>query len=393
MADILKLSDYSIDTSDFILVDSLNNRYDCRKPMEISILHLDTVVKVYTLWLYLYLRFKISPDISWDDIIFVRIDDTLRKFPYKCVFLKPYIVNTCYRIVPSFTQYAISDTGICINRYTQNVLTPRLNAYGYQVLGIRDPITNEYRDVGVHWLVANAWVNLNQNNEAVTVNHKDTNKLNNNASNLEWVTYKNNVVHAKEHGIIGKEVCVKLSNIRSNEVVYFDNMTAAASYLDVDVSAIKSAKFNNTSIINDLWYVEFVPNVHTTYTAPSHYTNRKIPIEVCKDGEFIGEVKSLRELNSLTGICRASLSRLLNSEGRYSLHGYAIRRKSCKPWPSITNISQYKAVAVTDQSGNVSYYPSIKDASIALNIDKSTVKRMLIHPKSNDSVKIKLIST
>lgn len=390
---IPEINEFYVSNSAFVLLDKLGNYYDCRQNIEIDILYQSDVKKVWALWLYLYLRFKIDATISWDDITFIKINDTTRKFPYKCIFKRAYIVNSCYRIIPSFTQYAISVDGTCINRSTLNKLTPRKNAYGYQVISIKDPVTDEYRDVGIHWLVANAWINENQNNSAVTVNHKDTNKLNNHVDNLEWVTYKNNVIHAKEHGIVGSLVGVKLTNMTTHDELYFDSMTSAAAYIDVDVSMIKSAKFNGNCIIKDIWNIEFVSSGNTQYTAPSSYRNRKIPIEVCKDGKLIGEVKSLRDLNIRTGICRASLSRLLNSNGKYALHGYALRRKSSEPWPEITNISQYKAVEVTDALGDVHNYSSIKAASVALHLNKATIKRMLKHPKPDDALSIKLIST
>lgn len=51
--------------------------------------------------------------------------------------------------------------------------------------------------VYVHTLVAKAW--LNGENE--TVNHKDGNKQNNKASNLEWCSYSDNSKHAYATGL------------------------------------------------------------------------------------------------------------------------------------------------------------------------------------------------
>lgn len=393
MDNIPEIDKFSADTDHFVLKDAFGRIYNCNCPVEISIRHENVVRVINTLWLYLYLRFKISSEISLDDIQFVKIDNTFKKFPYKCIFTKPYIVNSCYRIIPSFSRYAISANGTCINRYTLHKLTARVNAYGYAVISLKDPVTDEYRDVGIHWLIANAWINKNQNSSAVTVNHKDLNKLNNTVDNLEWATYKANVNHAKHHGVVGKLVGVELMSILTHEVLHFNNMTSAAAYLNIDVSVIKAAKFNNKHTILDKWYIKFILNTDNSYIPPSDGRNRKIPIEVCKDGKYIGIVKSLRELHAKTGICRTALSRLLNSNGKYSLYGYSIRRMSNEQWPVTKDISQYKAVEVIDRSGTTSRYPSIKDASIALRVNKSTIKRMIKHPCTDDLVKVKLIST
>ena len=58
---------------------------------------------------------------------------------------------------------------------------------------------NKAKDFRVHRLVAQAFIENIENKE--TVNHKDGNKLNNNASNLEWSNRHEQLEHAYKLGL------------------------------------------------------------------------------------------------------------------------------------------------------------------------------------------------
>jgi len=66
----------------------------------------------------------------------------------------------------------------------------------------------------VHRLVAMAWV---AGDHSLSVNHKDGNKLNNHASNLEWVSLADNTRHQHETGLSNKTCCYKPTKVQPSE--------------------------------------------------------------------------------------------------------------------------------------------------------------------------------
>ena len=94
-------------------------------------------------------------------------------------------------------QYDVSDTGLVFSHKTNRLLDCGLTTHGYR--GV--VLTNEHKSSfkHVHRLVAEAFIpnpdNLPQ------VNHKDGNRLNNRADNLEWCTGSENIQHAYDTGL------------------------------------------------------------------------------------------------------------------------------------------------------------------------------------------------
>lgn len=69
--------------------------------------------------------------------------------------------------------------------------------YGYYVVNLRKD--GQSKVVQVHRLVAENFLENTYN--LPTVNHKDGNKQNNDVSNLEWATYRENNIHALNNGL------------------------------------------------------------------------------------------------------------------------------------------------------------------------------------------------
>ena len=114
--------------------------------------------------------------------------------------------------------YFISDDGQVIKfNYSSDeteikVVPSHLNEKnGYKQLTINNK--TKY----IHRLVAENFVKINKiiltiGEQLLVVNHIDGNKTNNNSSNLEWVTSKENYEHALETGLITRETIEEWKN-------------------------------------------------------------------------------------------------------------------------------------------------------------------------------------
>lgn len=97
--------------------------------------------------------------------------------------------------------YEVSTLGRVRNRTTGIVLVETDNTRGYKKVHFQDKrITNKYfrRSFYIHRLVAEAF--LENPNNLEEVNHKDFNRSNNQLSNLEWCSGKQNRDYSRKNG-------------------------------------------------------------------------------------------------------------------------------------------------------------------------------------------------
>lgn len=127
--------------------------------------------------------------------------------------------NEVWKAVPGFKGiYEVSNMGRIrsVDRYLLRRASNRMGECWFYCKGViksqRKTKKCQYLSVDIcnkrggnmtimtHRLVAKVFVKNPQNKPCV--NHKDANKLNNKADNLEWCTYKENSQHAKEMGLL-----------------------------------------------------------------------------------------------------------------------------------------------------------------------------------------------
>ena len=103
-----------------------------------------------------------------------------------------------WREVAGNPRYMVSNTGRVCRTDPFRILNPSINKRGYKSINLYNNGSRTTKRV--HRLVAEAFIP--NKIESLQVNHKDGNKLNNNANNLEWTTAKDNCKHAWNSGLV-----------------------------------------------------------------------------------------------------------------------------------------------------------------------------------------------
>lgn len=103
------------------------------------------------------------------------------------------------------------------------IFNPNIDRYGYKKIALR--INGKRKYYTIHRLVAMAFIPNPENKPQV--NHIDEVKLNNNVSNLEWVTAQENTTHNDSHIKRGKKKRKKViqKDLKGNVLKIHDSMT------------------------------------------------------------------------------------------------------------------------------------------------------------------------
>lgn len=136
-------------------------------------------------------------------------------------------------LLPFDSKYAVSDRGNVINVRNGKTLHTTFRDGCVRVQLSTNGVRKNYP---VHRLVATAFV---ENEECKPyVNHKDGNKSNNCAKNLEWVTAKENDAHARRTNLKVQNKPIKAVSIDDGTVIVFESLSECARYFCTNKGSI-----------------------------------------------------------------------------------------------------------------------------------------------------------
>lgn len=105
-----------------------------------------------------------------------------------------------FKVVPDYEFAMVNREGIIKSSHTGNTLTPYIDKDGYLRVKVWIPELKKLKGLFVHRAIAKAFIPNPDNKPCV--NHKDSNRRNNDISNLEWCTEEENYRHGYKYGDI-----------------------------------------------------------------------------------------------------------------------------------------------------------------------------------------------
>ncbi len=137
--------------------------------------------------------------------------------------------------IPGYDKYIITDLGVIYSLKLGKTLQLFTTSAGYKSVSITED--KKSKKFFVHRLVMLTFKGASK----LPVNHIDGNKSNNNLSNLEYVTYSENSLHAVKLGNIKTRKIKKIDKDTKEVIEVYSSLTEAANYYNTSSSFLGDA--------------------------------------------------------------------------------------------------------------------------------------------------------
>lgn len=259
--------------------------------------------------------------------------------------------------IQEFDNYLIDEDGNVFNQQTNKVLKGSIGENGYRYYRLSK--NGKKKMFYAHRLVAEAFIDNPENYPVV--NHKDGNKLNNNVSNLEWVSYSDNTKHAYDQGLI--------ANGRERE--YYE-----CDLVNEEWSTIPSLPYSVSTygrVRNDRTNVLLKPSISCGYYKVRPSVEGK-PYDLMIHNLVYCVFNKLNFIPSGMVIDHIDGDKLNNRLDNLRLITLSENAKAAL-YETKTNKS-CKTVAYYKDGEYLGKFPSTREAARALNLDGSTISKV-----------------
>lgn len=372
------------------------------------------VKEVDLTWLSLIAHYEVNLPKNLEHMLthieFQDIDSRILKIRCSKImrFKKPINLTMEYRVIPNYTNYAISKDGKVLDISNGTYVPFSAKSNWYPVVHIYDPDRKESRHVLLHRLVALAWRMHNNFTERPYVNHIDGNKQHYHYRNLEWCSASENNYHAINEGLRPDNYPCKVFDAVTKTEYLFSSLAQANEFMGYDEIIVRNLnpkrrdklineryqiksqddpspwfyqdrdigekagryslfvtdeegvvseypdvrtfkklfKVWNVSSIEDLVtkFKQLYPTKSIAYN--DHYNIRPIQAYKLSDGVII-ESDSIRELSRTLNMDYSSIYSILNNRSETSVYkGYAFRYKTDKAWDTNFIENTYEPVCI-----------------------------------------------
>ena len=132
-----------------------------------------------------------------------------------------------------FSRYCITKSGEVYSLFSNRYMSQNKSHNGYVTVNIVSDNGKSFTKK-IHRLVLQVFKPI-ENDKDMQVNHIDGNKENNNLSNLEWLTYEENMIHAHQTNLIGANFSNEHTVFpEEHELIFSDYREMISSRKDID---------------------------------------------------------------------------------------------------------------------------------------------------------------
>lgn len=198
--------------------------------------------------------------------------------------------------------YYITEDGKCFNQITQKFLKGQVGKNGYHNYYLTLPDGSRKR-VYTHRLVGDAYLQkpTHRHNQ---INHKDGNKLNNCADNLEWVTPQENQRHALQMDL--RSYChVFCFNPNQELVAEYKNTPEAARAVGISSSLVQQELKKTPKTLSGGFYWSDTPHLGPVKNYTNHGRAKRVN-QYSLAGKYITSYESTGQAARALGIKNSS---------------------------------------------------------------------------------------